>query len=309
MQKSIFILSASIVMAFFSCKKERLDPAPASAINTPISNFFVKNGVSAQTFTINSTAYQTITGSAGTFIYINPNSFVTQSNQPVSGNVTIKLKEVYTKKDMILTGMIPMAGSLPLVSGGEFFIQATQNGEILKLSGSGSVQVSVPTGVTPSNLMNEFYADDLTITDSTGWSTNNDSIIVIQDSTGNGTGNYYYFEIDSMDWINCDYFWNDPAPKTNISVNAGSEYNGTNCVVFMSIDGQNTIGQLYYNNPSYTANGWPTGKAVTFIAISEINGQYYSAFKSALITVNHNETLNLSPTTEAQIIQDLANLP
>lgn len=312
MKTKIISLSVLVAVSFFACKKENTQPEqpPTQHSTSNMGQFFINNAVASQHFTINAASYETIIGTGGIKFYIAPSSFVTATNGAVTGNISIELKELYSKKDMILTGMLPMAGSNPLVSGGEFFIKATQGSQVLKLSGTANVQVLVPAGANPQNGMQEFYAGATTAVDTTGWSTNNDSISVVQDTTGGGgTNNYYYFQIDSMNWVNCDFFYSDPAPKTNVTANPGTAYNDTNCVVYVSINGINTIGWMYYNNGKYSTSNWPVGKAVTFIAISEINGQYYSCFKPSVITNNHNEPLSLTATTLAQIKQDLANLP
>lgn len=309
-------LSAAVIA---SCKKKEDDPAPANPSSTTttgggstsnMGNFFTQNATASQTFTVSASLYQVISGTGGTQIVIPPGSFVTQANVPVTGSVTIELKELYTKKDMILSGMVPTAGAFPLVSGGEFFIKATQGGQALKLSGSASVTALVPAGSTPSYQMNEFYAGNITAADSSGWSTNNDSTSVVQDTTGFGSSTFYYsFQIDSMNWINCDYFWNDPAPRTDITANVGTQFNASNCVVFMSVNGQNSIGQLYNYSGTFESWNWPTGKAVTFVAIAEISGQYYSAFQSATLGMNHVENLTLTATTLSQIQTQLSALP
>lgn len=308
--KNSILLMAIAIGMIGACKKETAEPTPVPAPHSTsaMGNFFSNNGVTVQHFTIDATTYQVIQGTGGTIFYISPNSFVTSGNGTVTGNISIELKELYSKKDMILTGVLPMSGHNPLVSGGEFFVKATQGSQTLKLSGTSYVQVEMPAGTNPPNGMQEFYSNSIAVGDSaTGWTTNSDTITVVPDSsTGN---NYYYFQIDSMNWVNCDYYWNDPAPKTMVTVNPGISYNDTNCVIFMSVNGQNTIGRLYHHNNSYSADGWPTGKAITFVAISEINGQYYSAFKPSVITGNQNETLTLTATTLAQIKQALANLP
>jgi hypothetical protein len=307
-------LSAAVIVA---CKKKEEEPT-TSTTNTTTSTtggssssmgtFFTQNAVTSQTFTISNSSYQSVTGTKGTVIVFPPNSFVTQTNGAVTGNVVIELKEVFSKKDMILTGMVPMAGQYPLVSGGEIFLKATQGSQTLKIASGAQINAAVPAGNNPSTQMNEFYATNTTATDTTGWTASTDSISVQQDTVFTG-GYYYSFVINGMNWINCDYFYNDPAPKTSVTVNPGTGYNSSNCVVFLSVDGQNSVAQLYNYNGAFTTSNWPVGKAVTIIAISEINGQYYSAFKTTTLTANHSESMTMVPTTLSQINTSLAGLP
>jgi hypothetical protein len=231
------------------------------------------------------------------------------SNVTVTGNITIELKEIFSKKDMILTGILPMSKYKPLVSGGEIYINATQNGQTLRLLPNKIIYATVPAGVNPSYQMQEFYSESNSLFDTTGWTTNNNNISVVQDSSGGSTFFNYYFQIDSMQWINCDYFWYNTSPKTAVGVSLPSQFNSTNCLVFMSVDGQNSLGRLFDFGGGFLTAEWPIGTVVTFIAIAEINGQYYSSFQGGTLVDNHVETISMNATTLTAIRTQLAGLP
>lgn len=313
MKKLIFILAASMVVSFLSCKKDSETPTP----NT-INDFFVQNGAPVQTFTINSGTFNSVNGAQGTKIYVYANSFVTQANQPITGNVIVELREIFSKKDMILSNAPTTSGGKPLISGGEIYLSAKQNEQKLKLASGSELYVMMPAGQNPSSQMKKFYASNLDENSDWNVADTTTAIQVIQDTSNNS--NYYSFPVDSMNWINCDYFYSIPGPTSTIAVNVGSDFDTSNCFVFISFNGQNSAARCYaysnhifspgsyYNLPSsyYTL---PVGMNVTFVAIAKKNGQYYSAFKSSVITAAHSITLSLAATTESQIKHDLSVLP
>ncbi len=317
------LLTLVVLVTAYGCKKDKEiesvnNPASGGTSQTSnMANFFTSNGVPIQSFSIDASTFELIEGNKGTKISIPSGSFLTQGGAPInSGNIQIELREIFSKKDMILSGIPTMANKLPLISGGEIFIKAMQNGSELKLASKNSVTVEMPTGVSPDYNMQEFYSSNISATDSTsGWSSADSTVIsVVQDTTWSGGGTswptYYYFQIDSMNWINCDYFWYDSSPKTDVMANLDTMFNSTNCVVFLSVDGINSIASMYFqNNSNYITYNFPIGKAVTFIAIAEINGQYYSAFISSTLVNNHIENITMNPTTLSQINSDLAGLP
>ncbi len=314
------IFISSLILA--SCKKEdqTLDPnidnnnnqAQASAAD--LSNSFkLREQNATQTFSIDAASTQVVNGSKGGSFTFYANSFVTMSGQPVTGNVDIQLVEVYEKADMILMNKPTMGrmfgGQLaPLTSGGEFKILASQGGQQLRLApfNSFSATIPAPGGVTDPN-MQVFLGD--TTTDTLVWN-QDDSTQLTTDSSGTS----YFGFFDDLGWINCDYFWNDPSPKTNVDVEIPAGYDNTTCMLFVSFDGLNSITSFYnYSNQVYSsgpAYELPIGLNVHFILLAYVNGVPQSAIVPATITNNHYEIVaSLNPTTVAQLAIDINNLP
>ncbi len=308
------------VLAFTACKKKDttpsvpvVQPTSPSASLTDLKNFLKANlDGAAQTFTVNEDAGQTITGSKGTVVTISPNSFQTLSGGAVTGNITVKLVEIFDKKDMIMMNAATMGrwwdGSMkPLVSGGEFRITATQNGQALKLAPGMQFQANVPAagGVDPN--MGLFYGENGSNPDTLVW-TPADSALFI------GQGNQYTFWSDSMNWVNCDYFYNNPNPQTVVQVTPPAGFDNSNLLLFISFDGINTIASMYHfaggnftTAPSYTL---PIGMNVHFVAIAMINGNPHVAIVPATFANNHVEVLPaLTQMTTAQLAAALNALP
>lgn len=311
------LLVSSLVMA--SCKKEEpqdpTQPEPTPTGETPsaqeLKDYFSNNENDAiQYFTADSESPISITGNKGTQFNIQANSFETQSGGAVTGSIDFELIEIFDKADMIRLNKPTMGrkfnGDLePLISGGEFKLTASQNGSELNLKPGYMYNVIVPApgGVDPN--MNAFNG---TVT--------NDTLIWQPADSGfvTGQGNQYDCWFEQLNWINCDYFMNDPSPQTAVDVEIPQGFNNTTCMLFISFDGLNSMPSFYnYANgvystsPSYTL---PIGIDVHFVAVSFIAGNPHVAIVPATIQNNHYEIIpQLNQTTPGQFQTDLNNLP
>ena len=317
MKKNVvyFCLLFIPICALFSCKKKADTLTPVVNTNYDGSifrkNFFAQNGVPVQIFSINATSFQTIIGAKGTKVLFNPNSFVTNSGATVTGTIQIELKEIYTKKDMILSGVFPTSNGKPLISGGEFYIKASQNGQELKLANQSSVTIELPVSNTNSTgNMNEFYTRNAV--DTTNWGNAAGAITKVFDSLT--ATSYYSFALDSLNWGNCDQFFS-LANSNHFGVKiADTSFNGRNTMVVVSYNGLNNATMLRsYSiaNQNFEADHspyLPVGMNVTFIAISQKGNQWYSAIHSTSIGNNHVENLTLVQTSLSQIQTALGNL-
>lgn len=309
-----------VIIAFTACKKE--NPKKVDVVQPGISNpnqatsaelkAFYANNLSAanQNFTIDVASPALIVGSKGTKLQFYANSFETMTGQNVTGNIQISMVEIFSKADMILMNKPTMGNNLmgglnPLISGGEMKITATQNGQTLRLKSGFTydLQVPAPNGVDPN--MGLFYGDN-----------SNDTLVwTIADSANfSGQGNTYFAFPDSLNWINCDYFYNNPNPQTTVNVQVPAGFNGTNCSVFVSFDGLNSLAALYHftNGVFTTAPSYqlPITLPVHFIVIAIINGNPHAAIVPSTIVNNHLEVIPaLTQMTPAQLSAALANLP
>lgn len=316
--KLSFLLLAG-TLSFYACKKETqvVDPVVNPSVSTPsaaqLTNLFRNYEQSLkQSFVLDSDNPTTIVGSQGTSLNFGANSFVTQAGVPVTGNVNITLIEIFDKGGMILANKPTMGetwgGNIePIISGGEFFVTAEQNGNQLRLAPFASYQATVPApaGVDPN--MDLFYGDE---------SRGNDTLIWNPADSGRiqGTGNSYFCIFDSLRWINCDYFWNDPNPKTNVSAQLPAGFTNQTCKVFISFNGLNSITSFFHYNagiystaPSYQL---PTTLGINLVAISVINNVPHMSVTPATITNNILIPINpLTPTTTAAMLTTINNLP
>jgi hypothetical protein len=261
---------------------------------TTMLGFFQKYGVQAQNFTINAGTGGSITGTLGTkFIFV-PNSFRNSSNQTVTGNINIELKEVYSPTDMILSNMPTLSKTRPLMSGGEYYLNVTQGANTLKLA-PGIKYTAVMKSSDSAFNMSVFNMGK----DSAGrnvWVACNDSSYVYPDTT---IYPYCVVQCDSLGWENCDAYY--PGPYYTDSVSLSSCPNINNVYVFVYINGHHSMDPCYaYGSKFYC--GWiPAGIPFTMVGVCVDNSnKLYSAF-TTFTNPGGTQTVNLtfSSTTEA----------
>ncbi|AEA44509.1 hypothetical protein [Fluviicola taffensis] len=309
---SSVLMAGALLIFSTSCKKDKTQPTtpdptnPATNYASAFFNSNLSNG--KQTFTINAGQTQTITGNKGTVIHFNPNSFVTASGTPVTGNIQIEFVEIYSKKDMILMNKQTVGkvwnGVSPLISGGQFNIVAKQNGQNLKLAPGANYLIEAPAPNGTTNQMGLFYGQ-----------IDNEQLEWTQVDSSNmsaGTGIYSAFP-DSLGWVNLDYFMNNSEPLSKIDVQIPSGFTTQNTRVFVSVDGASSMGGIYQvSSGIFHSGGYklPIGMNVHFIIINLDNNEIHAAVIPAAITTDHFQTVgSLNLYSLAQLEALLNNLP
>ncbi len=278
-----------------------------------------------QTFTLDSESGGQVSGSEGTILYFPANSFVDQDGNPVAGNANIELIEIYDKAKMLLTKM-PTNGKRPngdvetLISGGEFYINATQNGEQLELANA--FQIFAPTDEFDEEMRifngqdNDCAGDDLEC-DIVWEEDEQGGLEPMQREGPNGTGVMGYGGfLNNFGWTNIDRWYSDPRPKTVLYVDAPEGYDDTNCNIYVSYDGEPTALALLdiYNTDSELFSEHygliPIGLEVHIIFVSVQDGQYVYAIQAATIEEDHLEVIGTTSTaTEAELVALINTLP
>lgn len=317
MKKVILSLLVLATLGMVACKKNEVVPSPGST--SELNSFFEDNLNDAkQSFSINTSTWNTFTGENGVKISVPANSFVNANGTMVTGTVQFELIEVLDVSSMVSLNKTTSSNGEILVSGGQIKLTATQNSNQVFLAPGMAVQVSMPTAnVDPQMALfigTENDNGDVDWASSIGDTTQQDTIIIVNDSLNGGWSNYYTFDLnnDSLGWINCDYFWNNNSPETDVTAQLDTTYNLSNTVCYLVFPNINSVISLspnyQLNDGKFTAYNIPTGQSVTFACISEINGVYYSAFVNSTIVMNHIENITMSQTTLASIQTAISNL-
>lgn len=205
-------LIVALAVSIMACKK---DGTNLNSNTLSLSEFNAKFSVPAQNFTGNAGTAFSITGTKGIKLDFPANAFLDANGNAVSGSIKLTLKEVLSKRDIMLSGKMTESGGMLLVSGGEFQILAFQNGQALRLNPAAEVITKVPTTLSTAP-MDLFEFKGSTASDST-WVQNQKARIASAPS-------YYQFALPSFGWVNCDYFYSNPNPKTTIT--ASPAYTG-----------------------------------------------------------------------------------
>jgi hypothetical protein len=304
-----------LTLVFTACNKDEdpvveSSPVPTPSVSNPLLALFQSHVTDAtQRFAVQASSGGFIQGTKGVQVFIAPNAFKDQNGQVVTGEVTVELVEAVDVSDMLWLNKqtVGMDNGVPkpLVSGGQFYLNATQAGQQLALV-PGSTNISVPAN-NPDPSMELFSG-----------TVDADGVILWTPFGQNGAdldtdSLAYTFPNDSLGWINCDYFNSWGVPLTRITVDVPAEHNGANTlvwVVFPSINSLTGVGFAAGDGVFQTSSGYaaPTGMDVVIVGFALIDNVYYSSFTNTTLVPDHTEQITFQATTEAQFMLDVQGL-
>jgi len=262
-------------------------------------------------------------GSQGTILKFGANAFTTLSGGAVTGTVDITLVELYNRSSMLLakkpTNGKKTDGSIStLVSGGEFYVNATQGGTQLKLKSGFSIVAPTDNTGGIDQEMKLFDGEikcegndcDLV------WNQLDRGLEIGEFQVTGGFKTAYFAFQTKFGWTNIDKWFSDPRPKTKIFVDVPDKFDNTNCAVYLAYDGEPTAlasFDMYDKDKKLFTEHYgliPIGLKVHFIFVSIIEDEIHYAIQSATIAENHTEVIgDVESITEAELIELIDDLP
>jgi len=327
------VVGLSILVLFASCIKDNDEVVEPQPDGEALATRFEDNRADAvQEFILDAEDGGVITGTQGTQVTFPPNSFGLNGT-PVTGNVTVKLIEIYDKASMLLKnkstlGKRANGDKEALKSAGEFYIDAEQGANDLELLEMASVQSRPVDFADLDGGMQIFRGGD---DDCDGDGIDNDCDWVEADEDGNGEdddaqirdgqgadGEFatYNYDIGDFGWTNLDRWYSFAGPKTEIFIDVPAEFNQDNCAVYLSYDGEptalarmdtwNTTLEMFTEHYGLI----PVGLEVHIIMVAEIDGQLNYAIQGTTIVEDHVEVIpSLSPITQPALEALINDLP
>lgn len=305
---------AALTWLALGCHKEEpgpYTPAPVPPSGQPMQQLFADNLAAAtQHFTINTDggpAY--LTGAKGLLVRFQQHAFRKADGSIASGNIDVALVEAYTAGDMLLLNKqtLGMDNGQPklLVSGGQFYIAASQGAEDLSLAGPNMALFSVPGQTSAPDPNMSLFGGAVQSDGTMLWSPwQSDPVITLGDSTlmdSVGTASWYYtFTSDSLAWINCDYFYGSGLPLTAVQATTPEGFDHTNTCIWLVFPDLNAVTNLYGQGNAFgTMGGYevPVGQALTVVALALVDGAYYASFTNTVASAGMNVAITLQPTT------------
>lgn len=320
MKKVLFILPVLALLYMASCKKDDVDPVNGNPLNTvtysTAQDYLNAKNVPLQSFTVNASSGGSFTGAKGTEVIIAPNTFIHYDGSPVAGSVQVQLKEVFSARDMIFSGVYPVSYGSILKSGGEFFLQASQDGIPVDVQAGQLVEVNMPAQDVDPNMMLFFGAGDAD-PDSLNWDpieNNEGDSLGVNNFTFNVGDGAYELTLDSLGWANIDAFdFSVTYFPMEFELTGVAGLNGSNTSAWAVFDGGNSV--------------WPTGVPtwgsiednviyethlgaipLTFVVVSVVDNQLYYGHMSLTPSEGTDYTINLEVTTEAALDAFLGDL-
>jgi hypothetical protein len=283
----------AVMTAFYviSCTKERTMGSNVDNYQST-SDFYNKNGVALQNYSVDAAMGGAFTTPQGTVISIPPNAFTDPSGNIITGKVDIEFKDIYKKSDMLLSFMPTDSYGWPLKSAGEFFIRAKSNNTPVKIAPQQKIQVNQPLNnnqVDSGMGMMPFFRQD-----SVGWRMDSANTS-LEFSASSYIFSLYQFSspLDSGTWCNSDnpyYFGRYTTTSLTIHENDAIQTYGTD--VFLLFKNVNSMVHVYRDGTDFPYQFAPLGLDCTIVAVGVKDKKLYSAFIP--ITIGNNQTVKFS---------------
>ena len=304
MKKTLVIIVSVLALTLSFCKKSKVAETPAELSPVTIDNyaslndFYAKNGVALQTFTVNAADGGSFISSKGTTVNIPANAF-----SPASGIITIEFKDIYKKSEMLLSNMTTQYYSgLPLISAGEFFIKALGNNVATDISLGKKIEVLQPLGIKQQadTAMRPLVAiNDSAKRINALWMPN-PNFQLLSNSSGYVFSLFKFSSpISNGTWCNSDnpsFFTGYTQTKLTIHPNK-SDYINDVFLVFKNI---NSMVHVYATSTGdYVYNYAPQGLECTLVVLAVKDGKIYSSFTPIYIGAKQTVNFDVTETTTA----------
>ena len=264
---ALFVLTGTLI--FTACKKEEITDTTATTTTSSgfnsIEDYFSSKSPTAQEFTLNAEDGGEFTTDKGSKITIPANAFFSANGNVVTGIIDVEFNEIFSKSDMIFSGVLPVSNGfnpgMVLNSGGEFSIEAFQNGDDLRVAENMFVEVEIPAQAVngENNFMELFIAGPVnndTVVD-WGFPVNNgddpnnnwnDSIGGASSFTFNSADGTYSISLDTLGWANIDafnwqitYFDCTFILEIDSTLGVSASLDNSNTTAFAVFEGQNAV--------------------------------------------------------------------
>jgi len=324
---SLTLLLLTIITLVSACKKEvdnegTPPPVDSSTTRLILSNMFggTRTITQMQSLEVNAGQQQVVRGAMNTRLEFYPNSFRDQNGNIItSGQIDIKLIEMYSPGRVIGNRSSAVAAGRLLQSGGQVYVKAYRGGQEVYPTVYSIGFTAGNTNAAPP--MSLFYGNN----------NNQDSIVTWTEAKENpgtrvsGTFNdpssgiaYYQFDsCTSFNWINCDHFYSSTELLVNLTLVSKDSVNlnQTNTQVFLVFPSINSV--TYMQKFNDTAKKWtlsdkyqvPANMTFHAVSLSLRNGQYwYSEVKNLTTKYEFMDTLRPQQKSLADVLTALNNL-
>jgi hypothetical protein len=312
------LVCISFSLLLFNCKNDDdISPITINADTYSSLNDLVQAlKPNTQSFSIDPTTSQTVTGADGTIVSIAANTFTDNNSNIILTPITVKLREHLTLENMLLANAQTSSNNQILVTGGSFNLTFEDENGASVNANPWNIQAQIPvqTDITGYANQMQYYQGESSIVDGreiVNWILAGDNN---QAWMGDTTFNIFGLE---QGLSNCDVLYDmsgDTPTQFEVSVSSVTDYSST--IVWMVIDDFPSVIMITSLNDTMTAlktyeNSIPTGLNATLIAIT-VDSDSYLKFGSLPITVLGNDVFNVDVdygTTEelTTLIQNTAN--
>lgn len=260
-------------------------------------------GINVQSFTFNCDKGFEVRGKQGTQLTFHPHSFLDGNGDFVTGKITIRLIEVYSKSEMINQQLSTVSDGRLLESGGMIYVSAYDGNNKLRFDNSAHYEIAFPTQ-NPVTGMQLFDGD--TSGNVVNWTVQpvpvTKSVYEGDVSANTRTLNEYVFTSSKMGWINCDHFLGE-TNLTSVFVDAGDTTGVCYCLVFKDINSVMMIGS---RDRGIEFLNVPIGHKATVLVFKKTPAETWFATKDITVSENNTEKIVLQQLSEAAFQKRIA---
>lgn len=273
--------------------------------------FFSNNGVGVQYFSIDAGRRTTIIGKHGTRFTFFPFSMINPAGELIKGTVDIKLTEVFSKLEMILTNKVTTSEDRLLESGGQFCLEAFQNNQPVNLITP--IKVALPVRCKLKNALamhlfqgslsktRDFQSDRIF-----DWTQVSNKPLSIQKV---GPKKFFQFQIMDFTWWNCDFYFSKRRSKTMVSAKHVSHLECfDDMTAFLVFEDLQSVARMYKGEHSFTSFNIPTRQSATMVMMALQDGQMYFGKKYIPRTSNKLIHVPLEEVNEEDLLGALEEL-
>ena len=318
MRKIIFYIILVASVALSSCQKD-LDlfvPDPITGFDSTwyntLNNTMPAAGLNTtlllpaytDSFDLN-TSTVTLTTGSGLQCMFTAGSILNPANSPVTGKIYLETHLLKKKGDILRMGTPTISDGRLLVSGGEFFIRLTKDGNELHLAQNGHVYIHYNDSPV-SYLMNLFNGEE---TNPAGFNwlpnmdTVNNRVFPLNQST-------YEILTNRLHWINCDYFYDTTGiPQTIVSASLPANYTNANSIAYTVFNDMRSVIGMYGNATTrkFSSGKLPANKIITVVIISKQGNDYYLGHE-LVTTIGSSGAVNNQQVIVTPVITSLDNI-
>ena len=325
-----FVLAAGIFSSLVACQKgDNLFPDEAKPVSA--ADIHARYAPGLQSFQGDAASGFSIRGEKGVEITFPANAFMYPDGQPVTGQVTVRLKEYLTKADIVFGGMPTESNGWLLETGGEIYVDAFAGSSPLRLNpANGPLSADPVEVVVPRNpdqdpdgmiLFVEGNREGRPDTAANGgaWTPpvpEPDPNVTWQAAAyypfGNSP-NTYWFNLPDFGWSNCDRLYNYPGNRVSASVkpDEAAPAGMTDVqalLIFRDIESVITLVPAPGRFDSYI-NSLPEGAVATAVLLGKnAAGNFMLGYQTITIAANAEYVLLPEEVTQAQVDAFIAGI-
>lgn len=279
------LLFLAIASGLASCYKGTSTGPQQGDDNTLAPLFMAHREAAVQHFQVDAVAGGTITGAGNVQVSFGPDAFRKPNGAAVTGQVEVSLLEVLDVHDMIWYNAQTVGndnGTVRILkSGGAVRVTARQGAQELVL-GPGGMSVVVPTTDYDPNM--QLFTEDRNAEDLIWSLSDTTTIDTAMIETPNGWLVGYQLQVDSLQWINCDYF--SGTDQVFIGAVTPNDVPNDSTLVWLVLPDLNAVAQVYPVAPhTYSFGEVPPGLSGVMVGLTRNGNEYRSAF-TALTTAS-----------------------